>query len=73
MTGVRDFSVYPVWIVGAPRLEYLKVRADEGTLGIGRRVSVQRTGETTWRRALVVETPGSSAGSCLGLELRRAH
>ena len=65
----RDFSVYPVWITGAPCLEYLKVRADEGALGIGCQASVQLTGEKTWRRARVVEMAQESAGFCIGLEL----
>ena len=72
MKTARDFSVYPVWITGAPRFEYAKVRADEGALGLGRRVSVQRTGETIWQRARVVETTQASVGFCLGLELLEA-
>jgi hypothetical protein len=54
---LRDFSVYPVWIAGSTKHEYAKVGADEGTLGVGRRVSIQRQGETTWRRATVTERP----------------
>jgi hypothetical protein len=42
----RDFSVCPVWITGSATHEYAKVRADEGAIGVGQRVSVQRQGET---------------------------
>jgi hypothetical protein len=45
MKGMRESSVYAVWITGEPTHEYAKVRADEGAIGLGRRISVQRTGE----------------------------
>ena len=54
---LRDFSVYPVWITGAAAHEYAKVRVEEGAIAVGRRVSIQRQGEATWRRATVAERP----------------
>ena len=56
----RNWSVYAVWITGEPKHEYAKVRADEGVIGIGRGVSVQRTKETAWRAARVVEAPDNN-------------
>ena len=58
----RDFSVYPVWISGLAEHEYAKVRTDEGVIAVGRRVSIQRRGETTWRRAQVTERPDGRDG-----------
>jgi len=69
----RDWSVYPVWLTGAPRFEYAKVRADEGALGVGRRVSVQRNGETAWRVGRVVEPRtdvSGVGGGTVWIELR---
>jgi hypothetical protein len=43
---LRDFSVYPAWMTGFATHAYAKVRADEGAIGVGQRVSVQRQGET---------------------------
>lgn len=60
--GPRDFSVYPVWITGSAAHEYAKVRADEGAIALGCRVSIQRRGETTWRRAKVTERPAGRDG-----------
>jgi len=60
--ATRDFSVYPVWITGASKHEYAKVHADEGAIGVGRRVSIQRQGETTWRRATVTGRPDGRDG-----------
>jgi hypothetical protein len=66
----RDWSVYAVWITGEPRHEYAKVRADEGVIGLGRGVSVQRTKESVWRAACVVEAPDNNAlGSLVWLTL----
>lgn len=69
MKAARDFSVYPVWITGAPRFEYAKVRAAEGALGLGRPAFVLRAGETIWRHAHVVQPAGGFPGFCLGLAL----
>lgn len=57
----RDFSVFPVQLVGEPKATYAKVRALDGTLGIGKRVEVQRPGEKTWQQGRVVES--QSAGT----------
>lgn len=58
----REFSVYPVWILSEPVGEYAKVRADEGVLGVGRRVSILRDGESEWRPGRVVDAPGDRDG-----------
>lgn len=58
---VRDFSVFPVHVVGEAKPEYAKVRALDGALGVGRRVDVQRKGHTRWQRGRVVES--QSAGT----------
>jgi hypothetical protein len=55
-TRQRDWSVFPVWITDAPTMEYAKVRALDGALGIGRRVQVQR-GQREWLSGRVVEHP----------------
>jgi len=66
----RNWSVFAVWITGEPKHEYAKVRADEGVIGLGRGVSVQRTKETVWRSARVVEAPDSNGlGSLVWLTL----
>ena len=54
---LREWSVYPVWIVSEPRLEYAKVRAVDGAIGVGARVEVQRAGRGEWQPATVVEKP----------------
>jgi len=51
--ATRDFSVYPVRLRGSDGTQYLRVRADEGAIGVGRRVSVWLQNE--WQRARVVE------------------
>ena len=38
------------------------MRADEGAIGVGRRVSIQRLSETTWSRATITERPGGRDG-----------
>jgi hypothetical protein len=38
------------------------VRADEGRMGVGRRLSIQRQGETTWRPARVTARPDGRDG-----------
>lgn len=58
--SVRDWSVYPVWIVGEPAGTYLQVRADEGALGVGQRVSIRPDAAAPWRMARVVEGPASA-------------
>ncbi len=60
MKPQRDWSVYAIWITGEPTHAYAKVRADEGAIGHGRRVSIQRTKETAWRAARVVESPNNN-------------
>ncbi len=68
----RHWSVYAVWITGQLKHEYAKVRADEGVIGIGRRVSVQRRKETIWRAAYVVEAPDNNVlGSLVWLMLTK--
>ena len=59
MESARDWSVYAVWITGEPKHEYAKVRADEGVIGLGRGVSIQRTGMESkgWQAARVGEAP----------------
>lgn len=49
----RDWSVHPVRLRNVERLQYLRVRADEGAIGLGRRVSVWL--ENTWRAATVTD------------------
>ena len=68
----RNWSVYAVWITGQPKHEYAKVRADEGVIGLGRGVSIQRTGMDSrgWQAARVVEAPDSNGlGSLVWLTL----
>jgi len=70
MKEMRQWSVYAVWITGEPTHEYAKVRADEGAIGLGRRVSVQRMKESVWRAARVVESPANNGlGSLVWLTL----
>ena len=58
----RDWSVYPVWLLGAQSGEYAKVRAVEGAIGVGRRVNIQREGSTAWLPAQVAEQPAGLDG-----------
>lgn len=55
----RDWSVHPVWFIGAEKPEYAKVR---GSLAVGRFVEVQRTGEGIWRSGHVASAPADRAG-----------
>lgn len=68
----RDFSVHPVVLRGHPSVNYLRVRADEGVIGVGRLVSVRlKDGGGIWRRARVVEPweLATSGGGVVWLEL----
>jgi hypothetical protein len=53
----REFNEYRVWIVGEPASEYAKVRPEEGALGVGRRVAVQREGQRDWLPGTLVAAP----------------
>ena len=70
----RHFSEYPVWIEGEPRMEYAKVRAEEGALSVGRRASVQREGQQQWLDATIITAPAGivSSGFVLWLRLDRS-
>lgn len=61
-SSIRGWSVFPVWITGAPAMEYAKVQALEGTLGLGRRVLVQRDKTSVWLPGTVVEKPAHLDG-----------
>jgi hypothetical protein len=68
MIVTRDWSVYPVRLRGSDGTQYLRVRADEGAIGMGRRVSVWQGNE--WRLARVVEAWADGQGSTLWLDSR---
>ena len=65
-TATRDFSLYPVRLRGSDGTQYLRVRADEGAIGVGRRVSVWLQNE--WQRTRVVEAWADGQGSMLWLD-----
>ena len=49
-----DWSVYPMRLRDADKVQYLRIRADEGVIGVGRSVSVWQGNQ--WRQARVVES-----------------
>lgn len=53
----REFTEYPIRFEGEPRMEYAKVRPEEGALATGRRVSVQREGHDQWLAATIINAP----------------
>ena len=66
----RSFPEYPVWIEGEPRMEYAKVRAEEGALSVGRRALVQREGQQQWIAATIITAPAGFVSSGFVLWLR---
>jgi hypothetical protein len=59
-----------VWIEGEPRMEYAKVRAEEGALSAGRRASVLREGHEQWLDATIIPAPAGIVSSGFVLWLR---
>ena len=59
-----------MWIEGEPRMEYAKVRAEEGALSAGRRASVQREGQQQWLAATIITAPEGIVSSGFVLWLR---
>ena len=59
-----------MWIEGEPRMEYAKVRAEEGALSVGRRASVLREGQQQWLDATIITAPGGIVTSGFVLWLR---
>jgi hypothetical protein len=49
--------VYPVRVHGNNQVQYLRIRADEGVIGVGGHVSVWRQNE--WRCITIRSTAGS--------------
>ena len=50
-------------------VQYLRVRADDGAIGVGRRVSVWQ--DNKWRLARVVEPWAAGFGSMLWLDVAK--
>jgi hypothetical protein len=48
--------------VAVTKHEYAKVRAGDGAMSVGRRMSIQRQGDMTWRPARVTERPDARDG-----------